>query len=347
MAMVAFLVRCYDRNKRREQYSIIMMTGSRRCLLVFVQLLALLLAATAATNDRILSSVSNIRLATPASLDLRVMPNWEHNALLVRGGEIDISSDEEDGLIVTKLRHVFRNLLELGDKKVPTFSKVLRSCLKSLESVTGIRWLPPPAKKGKKDKKSKAKKQKEEKKTETEEEGEEESPKKQKTAKAKKPSASTKKHLTASIKANNPNYRIQKELKEFLKSPPSNLSVKVGTNLRLWIVTMEGAKNTIYEGETFKLRISFPAQYPMVPPSVYFLQGHVPLHEHVYTNGDICLSLLGKDWRPSMTGQSIAVSILSILSSAQSKSIPMDNSRHATNKPGEYQKDWVYHDDRC
>jgi ubiquitin-conjugating enzyme E2 W len=280
------------------------------------------------------------------------MPTLEHNALLVRGGgDVDISSDEEDGLIVTKLRHIFRNLLQLGDKKVPAFSKVLRSCLKSLESLTGIRWLPAPAKKGKKDKKSKSKKQKVEKKTEAkqekEEEDEEESPKKKKTAKATKQSAATKKHLTASFKSNNPNYRIQRELKEFLKSPPPNLSVKVGTNLRMWLVTMEGAKNTIYEGETFKLRVSFPPQYPTVPPSVYFLQGHVPLHEHVYTNGDICLSLLGNGWRPSMTAQSIAVSILSILSSAQAKSIPMDNSRHATNKPGEYQKDWVYHDDNC
>jgi hypothetical protein len=46
-----------------------------------------------------------------------------------------------------------------------------------------------------------------------------------------------------------------------------------------------------------------------------------------------------------MTAQSIAVSILSILSSAQSKSLPMDNARQALNKPGEYQKDWVYHDE--
>ena len=42
-----------------------------------------------------------------------------------------------------------------------------------------------------------------------------------------------------------------------------------------------------------------------------------------------------------MTAQSIAASILSILSSAQSKSIPMDNAKHAQNKPGQYQQDWV------
>ena len=109
---------------------------------------------------------------------------------------------------------------------------------------------------------------------------------------------------------------------------------------------MKGAANTVYEGETYKLRVAFPKAYPTVPPSVYFLSPP-PLHEHVYTNGDICLSLLGKDWKPTMTAQSIALSILSILSSASTKSLPMDNSRHSQNKPGQYQKDWVYHDDNC
>jgi ubiquitin-conjugating enzyme E2 W len=170
-------------------------------------------------------------------------------------------------------------------------------------------------------------------------------------AKEKKPvkkvSKQAQKHVDSKIPFNNPNYRIQRELKEFVKDPPPNLTVNVGANLRVWLVTLKGAKGTIYEGETFQLRIKFPDQYPTVPPSVYFLPPNIPVHEHVYTNGDICLSLLGKDWRPTMTAQSIAVSILSILSSAQSKCLPMDNARHAQNKPGEYQKDWVYHDDQC
>lgn len=83
-----------------------------------------------------------------------------------------------------------------------------------------------------------------------------------------------------------------------------------------------------------------------MPPSVYFLKP-TPKHEHVYTNGDICLSLLGKDWRPTMTAQSVALSISSILIGAREKSIPMDNSKHCVNKPGGRQDDWVYHDDNC
>jgi len=147
-------------------------------------------------------------------------------------------------------------------------------------------------------------------------------------------------------KTTSPNYRIQRELKNFLLSPPPNMSVKVGRNVRLWIITLIGTKNTIYEGEKYRLRVKFPNQYPTVPPSMYFLQP-TPRHEHVYTNGDICLSLLGRDWRPTMTAQSIAMSILSILSGAQRKCLPMDNARHAYNKPGENQDDWIYHDKNC
>jgi len=162
-------------------------------------------------------------------------------------------------------------------------------------------------------------------------------------------------HTRKPLKSNSPNYRIQRELQAFLRDPPSeHLSVQVGTNIRVWIVTMQGIG--IYEGECFRLRIQFPPSYPTRPPSVYFLPASssssggctgIPQHEHVYTNGDICLSLLGKDWRPTMTAQSIALSILSILASAQHKRLPMDNARHAHNPPGQYQEAWVYHDDSC
>ncbi|GAX21784.1 ubiquitin-conjugating enzyme E2 W [Fistulifera solaris] len=181
----------------------------------------------------------------------------------------------------------------------------------------------------------------------TKEEKEEALAQPKETIKRKKPKTSkqAKEHLARPIQSTNPNYRIQRELKEFIKDPPPGLSVQVGKNLRVWIVTVEGPG--IYQGETFRLRISFPPQYPVVPPSVYFLPPHLPVGPHFYTNGDICLSLLGKDWRPTMTAQSIAISILSMLASTPKKVMPMDNAAHAHNKPGQYQKDWVYHDDNC
>lgn len=268
--------------------------------------------------------------------------------LQIRGGDdIDIDMDSDSSGVMAKLRNIIRSVLEVGERKVPSLARPLKSLLKALEGVLGVDLLPKaPKKKSKKNKKLSGKKKAKQAEEEDEEEDAESEPTK-KEKKAKKPSAATSKHINQKMSTTSPNYRIQKELKAFIKDPPPNLSVKVGKNLRVWIVNMEGAKGSTYEGETFKLRISFPASYPTMPPSVYFLPPNIPKHEHVYTNGDICLSLLGKDWRPTMTAQSIANSILSILSSAQSKSIPMDNAKHAQNKPGQYQQDWVYHDDNC
>ena len=153
-------------------------------------------------------------------------------------------------------------------------------------------------------------------------------------------------HLKMKYKPGDPSFRIQKELKSFIEKPPLNCKVTIGQNIKVWIITMTGADGTIYAGEKYKLKVTFPKDYPIKPPSVYFLKP-CPKHMHVYSNGDICLSLLGKGWRPQMTVESIAVSILSILSNAKEKKLPPDNAMHADNLPGQQQEGWMYHDDRC
>ena len=131
----------------------------------------------------------------------------------------------------------------------------------------------------------------------------------------------------------------------FLKDPPDNCKLIVGSNIRSWIVEITGVEGTLYAGEVYRLKMTFPKEYPAKPPSVYFLKP-CPKHVHVYTNGDICLNFLGRDWRPTMSAQMLVVSILSMLSSAKEKKIPQDNALHADNNPGQ-QQNWMYHDDRC
>jgi ubiquitin-conjugating enzyme E2 W len=75
--------------------------------------------------------------------------------------------------------------------------------------------------------------------------------------------------------------------------PIENVKLSVGNNIRQWIITVVGPEGTVYAGEKFRLKFSFPSDYPFSPPSVYFLQP-IPKHEHVYSNGDICLDLLGE-----------------------------------------------------
>lgn len=265
-------------------------------------------------------------------------------------------------VVLEKVRNIIRSLLAVGERRIPILAQMTRMILGGIESLTGISLLAHDGDDdddgndalGKKLQSSKKKSKKQPSKTQKEEQQQhisssQSSPKQKQKQKQKQSTAAgghVQSHLQKELKTSNPNYRIQRELKEFLKAPPPNLSVKVGKNIRVWVITMVGTKGSLYEGETYRLRVQFPSNYPTEPPSVYFLQP-TPRHEHVYTNGDICLSLLGKDWRPNMTAQSIAMSILSILSGASRKSLPMDNAAHAQNKPGERQDNWVYHDDNC
>jgi ubiquitin-conjugating enzyme E2 W len=270
-----------------------------------------------------------------------------------RGGgdgiAIDVAQkDDMDGIFIQKLKNVVRSVIRIS-KRSPILHNSLVSLIKLLESSIGVQLMPEPASKKKKKSNRKARKSVKKEKGAVDDEVESAT---MRTKKSTKTKGTNKKRSTVSsiqvkkdLKATSPNYRIQQELKSFILDPPEHLSVKTGKNIRIWIVSMQGIG--IYQGETFRLRIQFPNQYPTVPPSVYFLPPNIPIHEHVYTNGDICLSLLGKDWRPTMTAQSVAHSILSILASATSKSLPMDNARHAGNQPGQYQENWVYHDDNC
>ncbi len=69
-------------------------------------------------------------------------------------------------------------------------------------------------------------------------------------------------------------------------------------DLALWHVNFLGAKGTLYEGENFTLQLRFSNDYvlpllmqPIESPEVIFI-GHIPVHEHIYSNGFICLSIL-------------------------------------------------------
>jgi hypothetical protein len=48
-----------------------------------------------------------------------------------------------------------------------------------------------------------------------------------------------------------------------------------------------------------------------------------------------------------LSAESLALSILSMLSSAKEKSLPLDNANHACTPPGKQGDNWMYHDDKC
>jgi|Transcript_114488 ubiquitin-conjugating enzyme E2 D/E len=106
--------------------------------------------------------------------------------------------------------------------------------------------------------------------------------------------------------------RIQKELKDYAKDPPSNCSAgPVGDDLFHWQATLMGPGDSPYEGGIFFLDISFPADYPFKPPKVKF--NTKIYHPNINNNGGICLDILKDQWSPALTISKVLLSICSLL----------------------------------
>ncbi len=89
--------------------------------------------------------------------------------------------------------------------------------------------------------------------------------------------------------------RVEKELEKLRADESvSGLVVDVVSPLQ-WKVTFTMGAETVYSGETYTLKVTFDESYPMEAPTVVF-DGTSPEHEHVYSNGHICLNILDSDW---------------------------------------------------
>lgn len=116
-------------------------------------------------------------------------------------------------------------------------------------------------------------------------------------------------------------------------------------NYRLEIAT----ENPLYANQTHLLKIDIGPEYPVDSPLVYFVGSDhyvIPRHPHIYSNGHICLNVLGKDWTPACGVEAVVLSIQSVLSHNNVAEWPVDNERYVAHAPADPKKTlFVYHDD--
>lgn len=106
--------------------------------------------------------------------------------------------------------------------------------------------------------------------------------------------------------------RLQKELDELIKNPPTNCSAgSVDNDLFHWRASITGPELTPYYGGIFSLDIHFPSDYPFKAPKCNFTTKIY--HPNINAAGSICVDILRDNWSPALTVSKILLSISSLL----------------------------------
>lgn len=106
----------------------------------------------------------------------------------------------------------------------------------------------------------------------------------------------TKESITNTIIIYSVTKRLQQELMQLMmNSEEGTTAFPDGDNLFEWVATITGTEGTPYADQTYKLSITFPADYPYTAPTFKFT---TPLfHPNIDVHGNICLDILKEKWR--------------------------------------------------
>lgn len=107
----------------------------------------------------------------------------------------------------------------------------------------------------------------------------------------------------------------------------------VNNNVFEWevMLMLPDESGGLYGGGCFKTTLTFPAEYPLLPPKMKFV---TPIwHPNIYKTGEVCISILhppeedkygyesaAERWSPVQTPETILLSVISMLSSPNDES---------------------------
>ena len=89
-------------------------------------------------------------------------------------------------------------------------------------------------------------------------------------------------------------------------------------DLKIWTILMQGPEQTPYEGGVFKVKFTFPDNYPFKAPDVSFLT--TIYHPNIKTDtGEICRDVFASSWAPTQKVSDILEKIVSMLRQPQTQ----------------------------